>query len=217
MSFQTIIDNATFISVDKRKTTAMSVSRSGHIKTAERQPSVYKFTVGSVPGLKYSTNRSVLEDIDSADRITEANISLSNNSGMNYVTAYQGDLDQTALDAMVMVGATGNVLTIDMSSSIGSGTAFKKGDFIQPKGDTGTYRYPYQVTQDVAFSTGSAVAVTVHRPVLSQTGVALTSGGIRVGTAVRFHLKAMVCPTYSIVPHDRIEFSGNFEFAEIIT
>ena len=217
MSFQTIIDNATYLTINKRKTTAASVSRSGHIKTAERNPSVYSFTVGSVPGLKYSTNRGVLEDIDSADRITESNISLSNNTGMNYITAYQGSLNQTALDAMVMVGATGNVLTINMSASSGSGTAFKKGDFIQPKGSTGTYRYPYQVTEDVTFSTGSAVAVKVHRPILAQTGVALTSGGIRVGTAVRFHVKALECPTYSIVPHDRIEFDGDFMFAEIIT
>ena len=114
MSFQTIIDNATFLTINKRKSTAVSVSRSGHIKTAERNPSVYSFTVGSVPGLKYSTNRGVLEDIDSADRTVEANISLSNNTGMNYVTAYQGALNQTALDAMVMVGGAGNVLTINM-------------------------------------------------------------------------------------------------------
>ena len=217
MSFQTIIDNATFITIDKRKTTAMSVSRSGHVKTAERQPSVYKFTVGSVPGLTYSTNRDVLEDIDSADRIVEANISLANNSGMNYITAYQGSLNQTALNAMVMVGGAGNVLTINMSASSGSGTAFKKGDFIQPKGDTGEYRYPYQVTEDVTFSTGSAVAVKVHRPVLEQTGTVITSGGIRAGTAVRFHVKAMTCPTYSIVPYDMIQFTGDFEFVEIIT
>lgn len=214
MSFQTIIDNATFISVDKRKTTAMSVSRSGHIKTAERQPSVYKFTVGSVPGLKYSTNRGVLEDIDTADRVTEANISLSNNSGMNYITAYQGGIDGGSLS---MVGADGKELYINASLASGSGTLFKKGDYLQPEGNTGTYRYPYQVTSDVSFSTGANVTIPVHRPVLSQTGVSITSGGVRKGTEVRFHVKAMSCPTYSIVPHDRIEFAGDFEFVEIIT
>jgi len=214
MSFQTIIDNATFISVDKRKTTAMSVSRSGHIKTAERQPSVYKFTVGSVPGLKYSENRGVLEDIDTADRTVEANISLANNSGMNYITAYQGGIDGGSLS---MVGADGKELYINASLATGSGTLFKKGDYLQPEGNTGTYRYPYQVTSDVSFSTGANVTIPVHRPVLSQTGVSITSGGVRKGTEVRFHVKAMSCPTYSIVPHDRIEFAGDFEFVEIIT
>lgn len=214
MSFQTIIDNATFINIDKRKTTAMSVSRSGHIKTAERQPSVYKFTVGSVPGLKYSENRGVLEDIDTADRTVEANISLANNTNMNYITAYQGGIDGGSLS---MVGGDGKELYINASLATGSGTLFKKGDYIQPAGNTGTYRYPYQVTSDVSFSTGANVTIPVHRPVLSQDGVSITSGGVRKGTEVRFHVKAMVCPTYSIVPHDRIEFAGDFEFVEIIT
>lgn len=214
MSFQTIIDNATFINIDKRKTTAMSVSRSGHVKTAERQPSVYKFTVGSVPGLKYSTNRGVLEDIDTADRVVEANISLSNNAGMNYVTAYQGGITSGSLS---MVGADGKELYVNASLASGSGTLFKKGDYLQPEGNTGTYRYPYQVTSDVSFSTGANVTIPVHRPVLSQDGVSITSGGVRKGTEVRFHVKAMSCPTYSIVPYDLIQFSGDFEFVEIIT
>ena len=214
MSFQTIIDNATFINIDKRKTTAMSVSRSGHVKTAERQPSVYKFTVGSVPGLKYSENRGVLEDIDTADRVVEANISLSNNAGMNYVTAYQGGITSGSLS---MVGADGKELYVNASLASGSGTLFKKGDYLQPEGNTGTYRYPYQVTSDVSFSTGANVTIPVHRPVLSQDGVSITSGGVRKGTEVRFHVKAMSCPTYSIVPYDLIQFSGDFEFVEIIT
>lgn len=214
MSFQTIIDNATYINVDKRKTTAMSVSRSGHVKTAERNPSVYKFTVGSVPGLKYSENRGVLEDIDTADRVTEANVSLANNTGMNYITAYQGGITGGSIS---MVGADGKEIYINASLATGSGTLFKKGDYLQPEGNTGTYRYPYQVTSDVSFSTGANVTIPVHRPVLSQDGVSITSGGIRKGTEVRFHVKALSCPTYSIVPHDRIEFSGDFEFVEIIT
>jgi hypothetical protein len=217
MSFQTIIDNATFITIDKRKTTAMSVSRSGHVKTAERQPSVYKFTVGSVPGLTYSTNRGVLEDIDTADRITEANISLANNSGMNYITAYQGDVTDAELNDIVMVGGDGKELYINTSAVTGSGTLFKKGDFVQPAGNSNIYRYPYQVTSDVSFSASANVTIPVHRPVLSQTGQVITSGGLRTGTECRFHVKAMTCPTYSIVPYDMIQFAGDFEFVEIIT
>jgi hypothetical protein len=217
MSFQTIIDNATYITINKRKTTAASVSRSGHIKTAERNPSVYSFTVGSVPGLKYSENRGVLEDIDSSDRTVEANVSLSNNTGMNYLTAYQGDVSDAELNNIVMVGSAGKELYINTSSVTGSGTLFKKGDFVQPAGNSSIYRYPYQVTSDVSFSAAANVTVPVHRPVLEQTGQVITSGGLRTGTEVRFHVKAMECPTYSIVPHDRIEFSGDFMFAEIIT
>ena len=92
MSFQTIINGATSLNIDKRKTTAMSVSRSGHIKTAERQPSIYRLTVAPTPLMTYSTNRGMLEDIDTADRVTEANVSLADNSNMAYITNYQGDV-----------------------------------------------------------------------------------------------------------------------------
>ncbi|HAW81413.1 MAG TPA: hypothetical protein DCX27_17950, partial [Balneola sp.] len=159
MSFQRIINGATSLNVNKRKTTAMSVSRSGHVKTAERQPSVYKFTVGSVPGLKYSENRGVLEDIDTADRVTEANISLANNSGMNYITAYQGDVTDAELNDIVMVGGDGKELYINCSGVTGSGTLFKKGDFVQPAGNSNIYRYPYQVTSDVSFSASANVTI----------------------------------------------------------
>jgi hypothetical protein len=98
----------------------------------------------------------------------------------------------------------------------GSGNIFKKGDYIQPKGNTDTYRYPYQVTSDVAYSSGN-VAVPVHRPVLSQSGVALTSGGIKVGNDVRWHVKILNLPQYSVVPHDRISFSDDFSLIEVIT
>ena len=217
MSIQTIIDNATYLTVNKRKVAASTVSRSGHLKTADRGVNFYQFIVGMHPGLTYSNNRNVLEDLDTQDVTVEANVSLNNNTNQNYITNYQGNIATAQLNNITMVGHSGANLYINCSSATGSGTLFKKGDYIQPKGNTSTYRYPYQVTADVNFSTGANVTVPVHRGVLTQTGVALTSGGIRVGNDVRFHLKATKMPTYSIVPHDRIEFNGDFEFMEVIT
>jgi len=217
MSFQTIINGATSLNIDKRKTTAMSVSRSGHIKTAERQPSVYRLTVSPTPLLKYSTNRGLLEDVDTADRVTEANVSLSDNAGMDYITKYQGDIVTAQLNNITMRGGSGKELYVNCSGATGSGNLFEKGDFIQPKGNVGTYRYPYQVTSDVSFSTGANVTIPVHRPVLPQAGQVITSGGIRTGGDCRFHVKAIQCPTYTVIPHDLVQFTGNFEFVEIIT
>lgn len=217
MGIQTIIDNATYLTINKRKVAASSVSRSGHLKTADRGVAFYQFTVGMHGGLTYSTNRNLLEDLDTADIINEANVSLNNNANMQYLTAYQGNIAQAQLDNITMVGHNGANLYINCSSATGSGTLFKKGDFIQPKGNTSTYRYPYQVTADVTFSTGANVTVPVHRGVLTQTGVALTSGGIRVGNDARFHVKSLNMPTYTVVPHDRIEFTSDFEFMEVIT
>ena len=218
MGIQTIIDNATFLTINKRKVAGSTVSRSGHLKTSDRGVNFYQFTVGMHPGLTYSTSRAILEDLDTQDIITEANVSLTNNSNQNYLTAYQGDIAQAQLDNITMVGHNGANLYINTLAATGSGTLFKKGDFIQPKGNTSTYRYPYQVTADVNFGSPAAnVTVPVHRGVLTQTGVALTSGGIRVGNDVRFHLQATKMPTYTVVPHDRIEFSSEFEFMEVIT
>ena len=218
MSIQAIIDESTFVTINKRKVAASTVSRSGHLKTADRGVNFYQFTVGMHDGLTYSANRNLLEDLDTQDITVEANVSLNNNSNMQYLTNNQGNVSQSSLNNITMVGHNGANLFINCNSGVsGSGTLFKKGDYIQPKGNTSTYRYPYQVTSDVAFSTGANVVVPVHRGVLTQDGVALTSGGIRVGNDVRFHVKATRMPTYSIVPHDRISFSGNFELMEVIT
>ena len=217
MSIQAIIDESTFVTINKRKVAASTVSRSGHLKTADRGVNFYQFTVGMHDGLTYSANRNLLEDLDTQDITVEANVSLNNNSNMQYLTNYQGNIAGAQINNITMVGHSGANLYINCSSATGSGTLFKKGDYIQPKGNTSTYRYPYQVTSDVAFSTGANVVVPVHRGVLTQDGVALTSGGIRVGNDVRFHVKATRMPTYSIVPHDRISFSGNFELMEVIT
>lgn len=222
MSIQTIIDNATYIEVNKRKVAASSISRSGQLKTADRGVGVYSFICGMHAGLTYSTNRGVLESLDTMDIINEANISLNNNTGMNYITAYQGVLSQAQLDQITCVATTGtdganiHINTTGVTGSP-SGTLFKAGDFIQPKGNTSTYRYPYQVTSDVAFSSSADLTIPVHRGVLTQTGTSITTGGLRVGNAVRFHVKSLNMPTYSIVPHDRIEFTDDFQLMEVIT
>ena len=217
MSLQTIIDNATYVEFDIRELSGSTLSRSGHYKTADRNVNVYSFKVGMHEGLTYSTNRGVIQDIYTTGSTTEANISLNNNSGMNYLTAYQGDIAGAQINNITMVGSNGSELYVNCSGATGSGNLFEKGDFIQPKGNTDTYRYPYQVTSDVAFSTGSNITIPVHRPVLSQDGVALTSGGIKVGNDVRFQTKITNLPKYTILPHDRIAFTDDFELIEVIT
>ena len=225
MSIQTIIDNATFININKRKVAASSISRSGHIKTADRGVGVYMFTVGMHAGLPYSTNRGLLEELDTMDVINEANVDIgSTNSGLSYLTAYQGDLSQAQLDQITCVATTGTDganIHIDTTGVTGNVSGyvnlFKVGDFIQPQGNTGTYRYPYQVTSNVSWTSSSDITVPVHRGVLTQSGTSITSGGLRVGNNVNWQVKALTMPTYNVVPYDRIEFSGDFELMEVIT
>ena len=217
MSLQSIIDNAQFVTVDRRELSGSSMSRSGVYKTADRNVNVYSFTVGMHNALKYSENRAILEDLYSATGTTkEANISLNNNSGMNYLTAYQGDIASNQISQISLIGSSGKELYVNCAAATGSGYLFKKGDFVQPEGNVGGYRYPYQVTSDVTFSTSSNVTIPVHRGILSQNGVSLTSGGIKVGNDVTWRVKIVSMPTYSVVPYDRIEFSETFSLIEVL-
>ena len=202
MSLQTIIDNATYI------------SRSGVVLTAERATNVpYRFKVGMHSGLKYSTNRDLLEALDALDVTEESTIDIGDtNSGLSYITAYQGGITSGTL---TLASVSGSTINVNAGGVSGSGTLFKKGDFLQPL--VSSYRYPYQVTSDVSFSTGSSVAVPVHRPVIAQDGVTLTSGNIATGKDVHFKVKLTKKPIYRIVPHDRIQFQSAFEMVEIIT
>ena len=221
MSLQTIIDNATYVEFDIRELSGATLSRSGHYKTADRNVNVYSFTVGMHEGLTYSTNRATLQDIYTTGSTTEANISLNNNSGMNYLTDYQGSLSGAQQAQIALVGTSGSEIYVDTTSVTGNVSGYthlvKKGDYIQPKGNTDTYRYPYQVTSDVAWSSSANITIPVHRPIISQDGVALTSGGAKFGNDVRWQVKITNLPKYTIVPYDRIMFTDDFELIEVIT
>lgn len=220
MSLQTIIDNATYLEINKQKVAATSVSRSGRILTAERVNAIpYRFKLGMHNGLTWSENRAVLESIDEIDTITTSNVDIGgNNANMAWVTSYQGSANTSQLGQLVMTSTGTSNLVINTSSVSGTpgGNLFVVGDVIQPAGNTGTYKYPYNVTSNVAWN-GSSVTVPVHRPVLAQDGVALTSGGVRVGTGCRYHLKLIKKPKYRAVPYDRIAWTSDFELVEVIT
>jgi hypothetical protein len=213
MSLQTIINQAQFITVEKIKTSAQSISRSGRMFTAELASAIpYRFTVGMHGGLQYSLNRGLLETLDTLDRTVESNINIgSSNAGLAYITAYQGD--STATSGISIIGSSGNNLIINAAGA-GTGTfLFKKGDFIQPASG---YRYPFQVTADVAHTNAASVSIPIHRPYIEQTGYSLNGKGLTVGSGVSWYVKMITKPLHSIVPHDRIEFNTDFQLIEVI-
>ena len=220
MSLQTIIDNATYLEINKQKVAATSVSRSGRILTAERVNAIpYRFKVGMHSGLTYSDNRDLVEALDALDTIVSSNVDIgASNTNLNYITSYQGSANSSQLNALVMssTGTANLVISTAGVSGNPGGNLFVVGDVIQPAGDTGTYKYPYNVTSNVAWN-ASSVTVPVHRPVLTQSGVALTSGGVRVGTNCRYHLKLVKKPKTRVLPHNRLGFTEDFELVEVIT
>ncbi len=215
MGIQNIVDEATFLTVDKRKLASQTISRSGRLKTAEVTSAVpYRFTVGVHEGLTYSTNRDVLEQLDALDVVTEEQIDIgSTNTNLDYITSYRGGISSGTITCN---GFDGKELYVNTSGVSGSGTLFKKGDFLQPQGNTAGYRYPYQVTSDVSFSAAANVTIPVHRPVIEQTGVALTSGNVVKGSDVQWFVKMTNKPSYTILPHDRFTLDDNLELVEVI-
>jgi hypothetical protein len=216
MSFQTIIDNASTVGIDRRKATSSVVTRSGHLKTAERLPSVYMFTVSIPDSLTYSTNRGLVEELDRLDRTIEEEINIgSTNTGLTYITSYQGVLTNSQVGQVTVTSATGGNIVLNTTSVSGSpsGTMFKKGDYIQLDNN---YRYPYTVTADVTYS-GTSVTVPINRGFLDQTGYTVSGKGIKVGKDITWRVKALTNPTYSIIPHDRISFNGDFQLVEVVT
>ena len=214
MSLQTIVNNATYVTIDKKKVAAQSVSRSGVVLTAERTSVVpYRFIIGMHEGLTYSTNRGLLEDIDALDVTTESTIEFGDsNSGLAFLTKYQGD--SSGIGSITITGSSAATLIINAGAA-GSGTyLFKKGDYIQPASG---YRYPYQVTADVAHTTSSSVVIPIHRPFIEQSGYSLNGKSLLVGNDVTFKVKMVLKPSYSAVPIDRISFTDDFELIEIIT
>lgn len=63
---------------------------SGGVNAGDKK--TYKFTVAPPVGLKYSENRDLLEDLYFNQQTSVANINLSNNSGMAYITAELGGI-----------------------------------------------------------------------------------------------------------------------------
>ena len=220
MGIQTIIDNATFITVDYKKLAAQSISRSGRLLTAEIASAVpFKFTIGMHDGLTYSDNRDLLTELASLDITEEEVVDFGGtNAGLAYITAYQGDLSQAQLNTIQTATSTAfSGANINLNTTFvagGSGWMFRKGDFIQIGPTNG--RYPYIVTEDVAFSSSTSLAVPVHRTVLDQSGFVQTSRAIAVGKDVDFRVKMVRKPTYTVVPYDRIQFNSDFELVEVI-
>lgn len=214
MSIQSLIDIASDITIDRREPIAGTISRSGKYKTADRNINIFQFTVSPSLGLKYSQNKDLLVDCEQTDVFTTANVSLNNNSGMNYITA---NMHGQTNNVITVVGFRGRDLYVDTSNATGSGQIFQAGDYIQPLGNTNTYAYTYTVRQSVPFSSSASnVTVELHRPILEQDGVTIIGSGLRLGNDVRFNVKLANPVRYRIVPGDNLEIDP-IELVEVIT
>ena len=198
MSFQTIVDIQTSMTVNNRRTIGQQVSRSGQLRVAQYLTSVpWVFTIVPHNYLYYPQVRAVIQAIDNADRQVASNITFSS-ANLQWFTKMQG----TATSATLATTPTANTQTLTLSSN---GT-YKAGDFIQVGG------YVYKVTADSAGTT-----VNIHRPLI---GIPASGSVVTIGNNVSFNVVAEACPTYTLNPMTDgafVEWDSPFVFRENIT
>jgi len=221
MSIQRVFDNASSIQIDRSKLAGHTLSRSGRIKTLSVASAVpWRFTVSLPDGLRYSENRDFLEELDRLDRIIpeEINIGLSN-PRLSYITRYRGDLTNAQLADCDVVSVTESNIRIEVghiTNLTAQGLLFRAGDFIQPAASG--YKYAYTVREDAIRGAGGITQrnIPIHRPFIPQAGVNPAGSAIKVGQFCTFNLLMLKKPSYSVVPRDRIAWSGDFEFIEVV-
>jgi len=214
MSIQNIINSAQQIEIDRRRMVGQSISRSQRIKTAERstgQP--WKFKVTPPGQLPWTASRGFIEVIDFNDRVNEYTISLNDNPGMKYITAYQGSMTQSQLNALTISTSTTATLVLTTLPSVSTTTVmFKAGDIIQPENS----RYPYSVTSQVLRGTTSTVIVPLHRSIITSENINLVGEGVKIGNSATWHVIVTGLPTYALIPMQRVQYTGDFELIEKI-
>ena len=221
MSFQSVIDNATNITMDAMPMSSAVLTRSNRLKTATRGEAIYNFAVSTPrPFAMNGINRAFLQVLQTLGRTTEQEVTLSNTSDMGYIMGYAGTLDNTQLNALTITSYTGSTFVVDTSATSGilaGDTIFEVGDYIQPANS----RYTYQVRTAVFGSdivTGS-VNVLVNRNIYtsaSDGGNNIVGQAFNVANNCTFRVKCLSLPSHTLIPGGYFTFDGAFQFVEVI-
>ena len=228
MSLQSILAIAESVNIQDHKFAGQMLSRNMRISTSEIltvQP--FQFTIKPMNYLQYSTNRSVLSALRTADRITEQYLNFGSTGWLNYI-AYQGDMTGGQAAACQIDttsnGTTGKNIVLKTLPSITSTLNIVEiGDFIQID------RYAYIATANVQRGVGTTVTVPVHRTVMTTVTSALsavigqygttTSLGGSTYTGITFPVVLRDYPTYTLVPMTNdsfISWDGAFNAYEVV-
>lgn len=202
MSFQWIINNAETVSMERKKVTAATQTRSGVIRTVSRGGQVWRFEVKLPDGPRWTDYRQLISQAEALDRTSTGTIQF-NSTGHDWLIKYQGNsANYTGFVATITNNS--NTITLTTSPTTSSGFKFRAGDFIQ----LGASGKVYTVAADVAFNSNT---VTLHRPVLeaSASGVAL-----RVGPNCIWTVVCSEFPSWTLFARDQVSWSGPFVFYE---
>lgn len=188
------------MSIDRRKTVGIQFTRN-EIPRVSQTPTKnpWKFALDMPSSLRYSEYRSLMEALDTLDRITPEVITFSNVPQLSWVFRYQGAMNAGQLATITVTSFVGDQLTLNVSgiTAASSAVLFQPNDLIQI-GSAGVHPYPFTSTTQVLRGSGSTVTVTTSRPnILTGT---LTGLGIIVGNSCQFNMFCPNMPTYKLIP-----------------
>lgn len=201
-AFQTVIDSAETISINKKRKVAQTTSRDGTVKATSIGGQIWEFEVKLPDGPAWTTYRPLIEKMEALDRVNVGTIKI-NSSGQSWITGYQGNL--TNVTAVTVSYTSGNTLTITGGATLASGFRFRSGDLIQ----LGTSGAVYSVVDDVAFNQNT---ITVHRPIREAAGTYT----LKVGQDVTWSVICVQFPNWTLFSRNQVSWSGPFVFAEAI-
>lgn len=219
---QTIINNASGLTIDRRKVVGIQITRNEIPRTSltpTRQP--WRFTLTMPSSLRYYNNRNLLEELDRIDRYQPQTVTFGDNPCLSWIFRYQGSLNASQIANLRVVSYIGNQLVISGLPAISSTRViFEPNDLIQ----IGAYIYPFTSTTQILRGTGSTVTVTTSRPNIISSSV--VNAGLTVGNSCQFRMFCPNMPTYKLIPggyvrsgtttvnNALIEFSDDFELYE---
>jgi hypothetical protein len=226
---QTIIDKCNGITINRRKVVGVQITNNQIPRTAltpTKQP--WRFTLDMPGSLRYSAARTLIETLDTLDRLTPQIVTFSNNACLSWIFRYQGSLNSTQLGQLRVDSFIGNQLVLTNLPAISSTRVmFEPNDLIQIAGTLGTNPYPFTSTTQVTRGTGTTITITTNRPNILTPSV--VASPIIVGNQCQFRLFCPNMPTYKLVPggylrntsgvtinNALIEFSDAFELYEFV-
>jgi hypothetical protein len=191
---QSILNAANGITINRRKIVGIQFTRN-EIPRTSLTPTYnpWRMDVELPNSFRYYDARSLLEQIDTLDRITPQVVSFGDNAKLSWIFAYQGSMSQTMINNITVQSFVGNLLTLTNLPVVSSTRVlFEPNDIIQ----IGNYPYPFTSTTQITRGTGSTVTVTTNRPNIL-TGV-VAGSNIIVGNSASWNMFCPNMPVYKL-------------------
>ena len=224
---QSILNYCNGLQIDRRKVVGIQYTRN-ELPRVSQTPTKnpWKFTLDMPASYRYNDARSLMEQLDTLDRITPQVITFSNLPQLSWIFRYQGAMTTGQISTVTVQSFVGNQLILTGLPAVAAGTVlFQPNDLIQI-GSASVYPYPFTSTTQVLRGSAGTVTITTNRPnILTGT---LTGLGIIVGNNCQFNMFCPNMPTYKLIPggyqktnnvlvgNALIEFSDSFQLYEFV-